>query len=350
VVTSAKMKRPSFFAELGRMAGSRQRENQLSRTFAACFNESQGFRRQMVGVFWKATGHSGHAPGHDHWQCVAEESTPMPGGGRVDLHITRTDGRGRTPPWHHAFYVESKVESRLTRRQPHNYGQHGVRPLIVITKYRPEVPAAELKAEDVFSRRWQDVHRALQDPGIHGAVDRRICRWMTDYLEELDMAYREDLSLADLDSCGTLFRIVTSKREWSAMASRGVFAAAHSCTGVLDDLHQDFLGRHPKLASAPYQNRQTFCGTYTAPSGKSVTLHHLGWSISKTRWTKWQLICSICWRSDHAGTNFYVRLEGSAVEEHESFIPVDRFLSKGKLDRGKLLRHLEVCSRRWGVV
>lgn len=332
------------------MAGSRQRENQLSRTFAACFNEVPGFRRQMVGVFWKATGHSGHPPGHDSWQCVAEESTPKPGGGRVDLHVTRTDGGGRTPPGPHEFYVESKVESRLTRHQPHKYRRHGVRPLIVITKYRPEVPAAELDAEDVFSLRWQDVHRVLRSPLTHGAVDRRICLWMTDYLEELDMAYREDLSLADLRSCGKLFRTVTSKREWSSMASRGVFEVAHSCAGILDALHQDFLDRHQKLASAPYQNQQTFYGTYIAPPGKSVTVHHLGWSISKTRWTKWNLMCSICWGSDHTGTDFLVRLAGSEVEEHESSIPVARFLSKGKLDRAKLLRHVEACSRKWGGV
>jgi hypothetical protein len=33
---------------------------------------------------------------------------------------------------------------------------------------------------------------------------------MTDYLEELGMAYREDLSLANPESCGRMFRAITS--------------------------------------------------------------------------------------------------------------------------------------------
>ena len=39
-----------FFETLGALAGSRQRENQLSRTFKACFDHSHVFRTRVLAL------------------------------------------------------------------------------------------------------------------------------------------------------------------------------------------------------------------------------------------------------------------------------------------------------------
>ena len=77
-----------FFAELGRLAGA-QRENQLSRTFAACFNESPTFRRVMLNRFWQALGRGKNAHSPSDWRCSPEVRTPEGGGGRVDFYFSR---------------------------------------------------------------------------------------------------------------------------------------------------------------------------------------------------------------------------------------------------------------------
>ena len=336
-----------FFAELGRLAGSKQRENQVSRTFAASFNESQAFRRIMLGVFWRALRRGANPPHRTPWGCRAEVAPPKADGGRVDLCISPLTSSGSS---RRAFYVESKVDAALTKRQVKKYLKSGARPLIVMTKEKPDDPVDD---EEVAYVRWQDVHRALQETSGAGAVDRRVCRWMAEYLEELGMAYREDLSLTDVESCGKLFRrIATRKQGWSQMASREVFEVVHNCAGLLTELQRDFLARHSMLAGAPYIRGETIYGKWNDEGSKSIS-HHLGWGIRKSPWAKWNFLCAICWENEpDRAAYLYLLLDGSTVKRHESGPELKKFLSKstGRLDRAKLLQHLEKCARTWGVV
>lgn len=336
--------RESFFGQLGTLAGSQQRENQLSRAFAACFNESRAFRVAMLALFWPALGHAKAPRSPERWRCSAEIATPIDGGGRVDLHLTYADASGAVVQ---DFYVESKVESPLTERQVEKYRKHGVTSLLVITKYRAPT---HVKISGVPRLRWQDVHRALHNRPGTAAVDRELCRWMLEYLEELDMAYREDLTVADLSSCGKLFRSVRSSKTWTQVAARNIFEIAHACTGMLDDLHQEFLDAHPKLEAAPYHNSKTHYGKWVEPSDDSES-HHLRWTIVKHHWSKWQLGFSICWSEDPQDDGrFFVMLDGSTVKYRDSSVALERFVTNGAIDRTKLLRHLESCARRWHVL
>lgn len=335
----------TFFGKLGRLAGSQQRENQFSRTFAACFNESAVFRNRTINLFWEKLGHRSNPPDPEHWQCSAEVATPLGGGGRVDLHFTHV---GRSGTVLRDFYVESKVESPLTLRQVKKYRTHGVESLLVITKHRAEEP---LSGVGVCSIRWQDVHRELRKPTGARAVDKQLCEWMADYLEELDMAYREDLTVEDLASCGKLFRSVgTAKRGWSQLSARRVFEIAHSCSGMLDDLHQDFLDAHPALEAKPYINSRTNYGKWIDPVEGSET-HSIGWTIAKRHWNRWQLVCSMAWEEQDSqdGGSFFVGLQGSTVKARTSTMPLQKFATGGVIERAKLLRHLTSCVRKWHV-
>jgi hypothetical protein len=71
----------AFFAALGHLAGTSQRENQLSRTFAACFAESRHFRRQVLQVLWETCRKKGRTPEPKGWTCTPEVSTPVEAAG-----------------------------------------------------------------------------------------------------------------------------------------------------------------------------------------------------------------------------------------------------------------------------
>ena len=298
----------------------------------------------MLNLFRRKLGYKNELDSPDSWQCSAEVATPLEGGGRVDLRFTRTNQSGAVVQ---DFYVESKVESPLTLAQVEKYRKHGVKSLLVLTKYKPDEP---IIAKGVSELRWQDVHRVLQDMAGARAIDGRLCQWMAEYLEELDMAYREDLTVADLSSCGKLFRSVRSSEKWKQVSARYVFEIAHACTGMLDDLHQDFLDAHPTLEAAPYRNSKTHYGKWVEPEDDSDS-HHLRWQITKRHWRRWQFCFSIVWSEDSRDDgHVFVMLEGSTIQYRESSAPIKNFVTKGVIDRAKLLRHLNSCALKWGVV
>jgi hypothetical protein len=341
----------AFLARLGRLAGSRQRENQLSRTFAACFEESPGFRQAVLALVWRATKRRGPMPGRDGWTCAVEQSLNGPRRGRVDLHLL---GPSRPGGKSDQFFIESKVESDLARSQPLKYLQAGIRPLIVITKYLPDADVRSLASDQVFFLRWQDVHRALRVTKSRHLADRQIARWMIDYLEELEMAYREDLSARDLIECAHLFRRAAgSAQGWRQMAARGVFEAAHGVAGLMDDLRTDFVTRHPRFAKAPFGKTETFYAKHSENGGRSAH-HHLGWEIHRRHWKTWQIACSIRWDDSAQGplqAYFWISLQGtSIVPGYEEARPTAQFFRDKKLDRAKLLNRLENRLADWGVL
>ena len=85
-----------FFGALGLLAGSGQRENQFSRTFLACFEESLFLRNQVLELLRAACRISGRLPAAEKWTCAVEVPTPWPGGGRVDIRIAPAEA-GRKP-------------------------------------------------------------------------------------------------------------------------------------------------------------------------------------------------------------------------------------------------------------
>jgi hypothetical protein len=96
-----------FFRTLGRLAGTRQQENQLSRTFQACFDASADFRRVVLKTIGAECGVKPNPSAN--WQCAIEQAGPN--GGRVDIHISCHR------PDQPVFVLESKVGSPLRKAQ-----------------------------------------------------------------------------------------------------------------------------------------------------------------------------------------------------------------------------------------
>jgi hypothetical protein len=338
----------SFFAALGRLAGTGQQENQLSRTFAACFEESAHFRRQVLRLLWDACRKSGPAPEPEGWICTPEISTPVKGGGRVDLRIARVLKSGQQGKQWPAFTLESKVESPLTDAQVRKYRSHGVEHLVAITKYRPEVSQQRLRRLGAHALRWQDVHRALRSNAAGSSVERRVATWMADYLEELGMAYREQLTVGSLRSCGRLFRAIACSKKYKEMDPRDAFEVAHGCLGLLDDLYRDLVELHPKLAARRHWGTSYY--KWRDPDGN--TYHFLGWCITKSKWTKWRFGCDFGWpENDEEDITFSIYLYGSNTDESDKDIPLQKLASTaGVLDPHKLLQKLNLYAGRWNVV
>lgn len=271
--------RDGFFATLGALAGSRQRENQLSRTFKACFDASTVFQTRVLDLLARTC--AARVKGHADWGCVAEEGNN--GGGRFDL-VLRAPGQP-------TFVLESKVESVLTLSQLRRYrsqrqGRHHV---VAVTKYRPEVPRRQLRRAGIHALRWQDIHRALTEPVVSGAVDRFITASFADYLVGEDMAYRSSLSSLSLRRAGRLLAASGSQKSTvAAVSAREGFGTLDALAQLLLDLTFDVRDEFPALAASrrfgPYYGRydgqpELYAGREWGRTGHP-TFRSLAWGFS----------------------------------------------------------------------
>ena len=122
----------SFFWTLARWAGSQQRENQLSSTFAACFTQSPWFREVIIGQLCRAC-RIGKPRGLGSWLCSEQQHLPKGGRERIDLLLSPLPPVKGIP----SFHLESKVESPLTEEQVNKYRKQGAEYLIAVTKHPP---------------------------------------------------------------------------------------------------------------------------------------------------------------------------------------------------------------------
>jgi putative transposase len=79
----------SFFDILAAGAGSQQRENQLSSTFAACFQQSPWFRRTVVDTV-RGACRIEKPVGGAAWTCAEQVTPPNGGRDRIDLRLSRS--------------------------------------------------------------------------------------------------------------------------------------------------------------------------------------------------------------------------------------------------------------------
>lgn len=176
---------PSLFRELGLLAESNgQRENQLSRTFAAAFNHSAPFRSALVPF---VVGRFGlrMRTASSNWHCRYEEPARS-GNGRLDLVLSPRDHDHRTRS-REVIVLENKVDAKLTWAQLSKYRpQHAH--IGVITARYPEVPAARLRKERIPAFRWHEIHGALLNTPARER-DWIIAEFIT-YLEDKGMASR----------------------------------------------------------------------------------------------------------------------------------------------------------------
>jgi hypothetical protein len=231
-----------FFETLGALA-SNQEENQLSRTFKACFDNSAYWRMQF-GRLLAARVPRLPVVSTD-WTCGVEEG--IKGRiGRLDLHIRSADGKP-------IVALESKVESALREDQIRKYLRHGVEKIVVLTKYPPEVSDRFLRKRNVAAFRWQDIHRLLRQSKPKRHVDRFMLDAFAQYLESLDMAYPDVITKKDLAYMAAALRCVANgsgARPSEGTVPRSGFATASHCLDVLSVIAKKLRDAYPPLEHA----------------------------------------------------------------------------------------------------
>jgi len=199
----------SLLRDLGALAeNAGQRENQLSRTFAAVFNNSASVRGAVVPFLLERFG---LRPPTDPvgWFCKCEKKTRS-GDGRLDLILSPL-GHDHLARRREVIVLENKLDSKLTREQLLKYRpQHAH--IGVITARFPEVSAAWLRSQRIPAFRWHELHKLLLTLPSRGGQ-----RWLTaefiSYLEDLGMASR-GLTRKDLLGIQRTFALLGGPAGW----------------------------------------------------------------------------------------------------------------------------------------
>ncbi|MFN7915706.1 MAG: PD-(D/E)XK nuclease family protein [Vicinamibacterales bacterium] len=260
-----------------RLLGSRHdREVKVSAAFAACFQHSPVFRECVVGLLGRVC--KLRKVRSEQWSCDTE--VRVPNVGRIDIQLTgsRSDGSDAV-----SFWIENKVEAALTEEQLRRYRRKATgRYLVALTKHPPETGSRWLLKKGILAVRWQEVHRALRRVNAKGA-DRFLIHGFTDYLETLDMAHREDITLADLKRLDRLLAQIDSPKS-SQMKIGRAFDIGSACLGVADDVLQIVLDTHGKRLA----NWRRWGPSYLKwfENGES-TGHHIGFRFHDAKFRNW---------------------------------------------------------------
>lgn len=337
-----------FFTELGRLASSD--ENQLSRTFTACFRESTGFRRRVVELLWNVCGRAGDPPDPDVWECHSEVSTRPPLRGRLDIRIRRRSGWHRGGHWS-GFSLENKIAAPLSAAQLERYIKAGSDSVVAITKYFPQVGPDEVRRIGAFALRWQDVHRVLSHPQFKTGTDRLVSRWFTDYLEEQGMAYRQPPTVKQVKASRRIFTTAASPT-YATTALRGGFRTLDDCASLLDDVYLRLTDRHPSVASWTHRKGPEYLKWIDSDDFEKPW-HAIGWSIAETTWTGVLLEMRIWW-SEKDTDSVVVSIQRVVNRDWDGRDykqwKVEQLATHGRLDPDKIVEAVSTKLVEWKVV
>jgi hypothetical protein len=334
-----------FFETLGHIGRSSQPENQLTRTFQACFNYSLGFRKTVLKTLSSACSLRGALLHPEHWRCNVFPSSPKEGGGYPDIRLWDTVGRhdGKPIP---DFVLESKVGAPLKSEQLEKYRSSGIERLVAITKNPPECSKQEVIDLGAYTLRWQDIHRALRSDHQGRSIDSFIAQEFVKYLEDNNMAYREQLSLNDLNRIGKLFqKISLPTRE---LNPRGAFNAADRCLKMLADLQREFMDSRPALKKA-HRWTPAYFNTWDE---NRPSYHALGWAFYWKHYENRRFGCRIYFPQDtdkHISWAVQYFNRKTDPEPVESERRISSYFTKGYLDAQKLLKSIDDFARKWGI-
>ena len=333
----------SLFGRLGALAGSSQQENQFSRTFRACFERSPFIRQQILEELRAVCRIPATTRRIDQWECAVEVPTPLAGGGRVDIRLTPVGlTRGRAP----TFYLESKLGSPLTLEQLWRYRKHGVAYLIAATKHPPEIGRKEIRKHGVFTVRWQDIHRRLLRERAPTSRDRFIACSLIEYMEELGMAYREDLRVKDLELCRRVLKSVAAQK--GGISPRNGFEIADACLNLLRDVRLRYCELHPKLSDHHVWGPGYF-NWFDDDEGR---LHAFGWDLYKERWKKDRFGLRLWFPENlRSPLSWAVHRSGAKVRQKYEERPIKSMLSPGgTINHAAIVSWLNSCAKRWNLV
>jgi hypothetical protein len=333
----------TFFSQLGK-----EQEHQLSRTFAACFNTSPVFRHQILLLLHDTCRPPASKTPDSAWQCAAEIRTPKAGGGRLDLTLSAEPSRKspKTP----VFVIENKVGAKLNLRQLRKYKRHGVRYLIAVTKYPPDVPERQLKDEGVFALRWQDVHRHLSSHFPRTPVDRFIIKSFITYLEELKMAYPEQLKASDLRDLRLVLNLAASDKRWKGLDPKRAFATADQCLQLLAELRRQLVEEIPELGQFEFWGPKFY--VWRVPKGDDLKsrFHSFGWQIRSKPHRDPSFSCSFDFPRSQRKPSWDVSLWWKDRPEKEKLFTLSHFGdASGTIRQEWLLKKLIDCAKKWRV-
>jgi hypothetical protein len=141
--------------------------------------------------------------------------------------------------------LENKVGARLTKDQLIKY-RSARKKVVALTKRYPEVGPTWLREHQFVSVRWQAIHQALGAERHVTGADRFICGEFRSFLEELNMAYRDNPGAAEVAKVIKLLSAIQGTRN-TTFDAQSSFDVAGNILRVLDDVLRDVLDRHPAL-------------------------------------------------------------------------------------------------------
>jgi hypothetical protein len=334
----------TFFSQLGK-----EKENQLSRSFATCFNTSSVFRRRIIHLLHDTCRLPDSKVPDSAWQCVAEVRTPQAGGGRLDLEFSVEPSRkhAETP----VFVIENKVEAKLTLKQLRKYKRHGVEYLIAVTKYPPDVSERQLKDEGVFALRWQDIHRHLSSQLPTTPVDRFLIRSLIEYLEELNMAFPEKLKSSDLRDLRRVLNVAASDKPYKGLDPKNAFVTADQCLRFLAELRRQLVERIPELEAYRFWGPTFYVWRESKDDDVNDGVHAFGWEIRGTPWWVVGFSCELHFpRIRREPIRWWVSLHGRQRTEKKKCFTLARFSDSNGTIRQEWLRdRLTEIAKKWRV-
>jgi hypothetical protein len=242
--------------------------------------------------------------------------------------------------------IESKVESPLRENQLTNYQSQGIRNLVIVTKYPPEISARTLRRRGVRTVRWQDVHERLHANTPRNSRERFICHSFAKYLEESEMAYPTKITLRDLNYMAESLRAVRSNIEAGRVLRSG-FDTAARCLNMLGLLAKDL-----RDAYRPFEHAaQWGPGYFNVVDGGRVW-HALSVTLYRKPWNHhMRFACSIYVPQDRRDMRWGIEYNKGSSERLQIVEPKLRsFVSQtGVLAPAKLLDFAALHARKWRV-
>jgi hypothetical protein len=316
---------------------------------ATCFNTSPVFRHQILRLLYD-TCRIKRRVVDAAWQCATEVQTPTAGGGRLDLRFGgESSGRSSRTP---VFVIENKVEAKLTLKQLRKYRKHDVKYLIAVTKYPPDVPEQLMKREGIFALRWQDIHRYLSaNLPSAGPVDRFLIRSFLTYLEDLKMAYPEQLKVADLNQLRKALNVAVSVRRYKGIDPKGAFATADLCLGFLEELRRQLVDKIPELEPFKHWGPMFYASREDKDEPVKNAHHGFAWQIQGRPWYVLSFGCGFCFpRSLREPTVWAIWLERRGRRTRETTYRLSKFSdATGTIRQDAMLRMLMSFARKWRV-
>jgi hypothetical protein len=166
-------------------------------------------------------------------------------------------------------------------------------------------------------------------------------------MEELGMAYRENITLKDLELCRRVLNTVAAPKD-RGISPRNGFEIADACVSVLQDIRLRFLELHPELSAY----RAWGPGYFRWSDDDQNRYHAFGWDLYKRKWAEARFGCRI-WLPENPrlALSCSLHFDGSRIKGKFEERPIkSMFSTGGTFKQDVLLSWLNRCAKRWKLI